>query len=711
MAAVFEGRSFPSSVLDESHLDPIEALQPSTTETELPTEDAGSPQLGSAPQSRAATPYYDSRQPTPSSSGLGSPRNSDSINRPGDDGVIVEAPKARRIRTRTGCLTCRERHLKCDERLPRCQNCLKSDRVCRRGLRLNFIDIQTVAPPQNTAHSQGTQVAFQDESRFIASEYVGGFESYPPLKSESHSSVEDAASLGVHGQAMQSKHNASICLPIASSVSNASTSDSVDLVFGHQGPRQKFADLKVTHSSYHSARQGEMDSQIGSCLNDREEVFLMQVFIEEVGLWMDSMDEMKHFTQILPFYALDEPMLLKAFMACAARHLALVNPSYGEDKPVYYYEAASRDLLNCLQDPNRDSVLCATTAVILNVYEVMCARAMHRMNHIAGARALIKECHWDARSYGLGKACFWLNIGMELLSCLHFNWTLAWDPDTWGVDMNMQQKSTRFSGDEDLWTHRIVYICAKVANFRSSIPRFQRLDPATQELQLPQRCQEWNSYNSWCDEWANAIPRSMKPFGYLQTWQSSSNSAFPEVWIVHRSAIVGRLFYHTTRILLAKIHPLESQFSPEMRAMQQRHAHAICGIVAHCKDRGAASVSIRCLALAAECLVERHAQQEALEIFDKIIKETGWRVDFIKKELQETWGWTTPQHHYHQSPPTGTPGSILSENSALNSSAPISAPHKLPAGVVNPLMATADFSMANHPYQTHYVAPHHQLHY
>lgn len=52
-----------------------------------------------------------------------------------------QAPiKSRRVRT--GCLTCRERHLKCDEGIPDCLNCRKGSRECKRGLRLNFIDIQ-----------------------------------------------------------------------------------------------------------------------------------------------------------------------------------------------------------------------------------------------------------------------------------------------------------------------------------------------------------------------------------------------------------------------------------------------------------------------------------------------------------------------------------------------------------------------------------------
>lgn len=50
-------------------------------------------------------------------------------------------------RVRTGCLTCRNRHLKCDEALPTCLNCQKSNRKCERGVRLNFIDLKVEQPP------------------------------------------------------------------------------------------------------------------------------------------------------------------------------------------------------------------------------------------------------------------------------------------------------------------------------------------------------------------------------------------------------------------------------------------------------------------------------------------------------------------------------------------------------------------------------------
>lgn len=75
--------------------------------------------------------------------------------------------KSRRVRT--GCLTCRERHLKCDENTPDCLNCRKGNRECKRGLRLNFIDIQTkpipFVPPITEWNSRSINVYHQITNR------------------------------------------------------------------------------------------------------------------------------------------------------------------------------------------------------------------------------------------------------------------------------------------------------------------------------------------------------------------------------------------------------------------------------------------------------------------------------------------------------------------------------------------------------------------
>lgn len=226
-------------------------------------------------------------------------------------------------------------------------------------------------------------------------------------------------------------------------------------------------------------------------------------------------------------------MLLKAFLACGAQHLFLVDPSRGQEKGVHYYEAATHDLLNAVHDPNRDSVLCTTVALVLSAYELMnpqCPQSSSSGNHIAGSRALIRECGWTAKTPGLGGACFWISVSMELLSCLQHNWSLSWNPDTWGVDMNMDQVQPFWKG-EDQWLHRIIYICAKVANFRVSVQhRLSSNDPSSRSAQLDEAVQEWNHYSAWCEQWITSIPRSMKPLSHMQPWQADSKSVFPSIW-------------------------------------------------------------------------------------------------------------------------------------------------------------------------------------
>ncbi len=282
-------------------------------------------------------------------------------------------------------------------------------------------------------------------------------------------------------------------------------------------------------------------------LSSDEEIYFMKVFVNEVAIWMDSLDHQKHFSRVIPYHALKSPMLLNAFLACGVKHLTLVE-DFNDEKALYYYDTATTQLLRCLQNPDRDMAECATTAVVLNVYEIMSEKPGQRMSHIAGARALIRECGWNAKSKGVGAACFWLNIGMEVLSCLAFNWQTAWDPDQWGIDMDCAQWGSENSnsakagesgenksaeslgggGEEEMWVHRIFYIVAKIANFKANIPRFQEPSPHDEEVRKQSRFAEWKRLKNMCDTWNSNCPRPMQPFGYAHV--RSDKSLFPNVW-------------------------------------------------------------------------------------------------------------------------------------------------------------------------------------
>ncbi|KAF2855823.1 hypothetical protein T440DRAFT_164260 [Plenodomus tracheiphilus IPT5] len=654
------------------------------------------------------------------------------------------APDGKPKRTRTGCLTCRERHLKCDETKRTCNNCLKSQRECNWGKKLNFLDTTCERNAYLIPKGIDYQIAFQDESRLIAGEYVGGREMYPEEDLESHLSMGGngfgMGPPGVLGPSVSSRQH----LPSMQGISHDQYPQAEqNYAFDHQRAssqqhtRATSNYSNPTPSSYTMEQSGSPTPlPTRDYLKSQEEVLYMQVFVEEIGIWMDSMDAHKHFSRLLPFHALNEPMLLHAFLACGARHLALVNPKYSEEKALHYYDVATRDLLHSLQDPDRDTVLCATTAVILNVYEIMGERALQRMNHIAGARALIKECRWNARATGIGAACFWLNVGMEILSCLHFNWQVAWDPDDWGIEMDFTPETE--SGKEEVWTHRILYVVARICNFRASIPR--NPDHARQTLQ--DRHSEWLRLKEMTDRWNENVPRTMHPMAYLYPGQTISGSAFPEVWLIKRASIIARLFYHTSLVLLAQINPIQGPNEPEMWNMLEQNSKFICGISAHVKDRGVASVALRSLAIAGECLTDRREQEEVLQIFDKIRQETGWRVGFVNTELKQKWGWDTPQGQEQQQQQAQQQQqqqqqqrqqqqqqqqqsqdqqqqlnghmqdnnimfqqqpSMVSQQMAqvtMPPSQPVAV--RRPTGFGNPLLV-ADFSMPQHPYQTHYV--------
>jgi hypothetical protein len=215
----------------------------------------------------------------------------------------VEDPKPKRVRT--GCLTCRERHLKCDERQPTCLNCKKSNRMCRRGLRLNFIDTKCQHKyllPLPTDFNY----KFQDDSREIASEYKGGIEQYAPWtvsEPKTESFVDFADPIG----------SSSLSQPLPPIVPSygepaegryaeyretrhAHTHSTANSTYSDPPPPQRSPNnqgLDGANDMYGGYEEKEY-------LDSPEDTLYMQVFVEEVGLWMDSMDHQKHVRPVLP---------------------------------------------------------------------------------------------------------------------------------------------------------------------------------------------------------------------------------------------------------------------------------------------------------------------------------------------------------------------------------------------------------------------------
>jgi hypothetical protein len=155
-------------------------------------------------------------------------------------------------------------------------------------------------------------VTFLDESREIASEYRDGLSKYIALEQRQSRTLRTESGLGFDFSgpviAPSIQHQQALP-PIQGMLPDTFQNDPTSLNFDTH-PREVHHQHTHSHSestysgsnipttagtSYGSAEQQLVTSAEGrDYVRDPNEVLYMQVFVEEVGLWMDSMDADKH---------------------------------------------------------------------------------------------------------------------------------------------------------------------------------------------------------------------------------------------------------------------------------------------------------------------------------------------------------------------------------------------------------------------------------
>jgi hypothetical protein len=266
-------------------------------------------------------------------------------------------------------------------------------------------------------------------------------------------------------------------------------------------------------------------------------------------------------------------MLYNAFLACGACHLNHVNPdAWPKSVAEHYHAAATAEMER--NGEQRNLQLVAISALVLDVYELMSPSAAEPTQDLRDSRALIRRCRWDGSSDGAGGACFWLHRGMELLACLGARSPVRWDPDEWNAGPALAELEAT-PGTECRWTHRIIYIVSKIANFAY---RRDRPEPA-------RALREWEALMRMAEEWEQKKPRTMFPLGWVEA-RANADSLFPKIWIPDAAAVLAKTYHLTGMILLGKFYPKTApDREAEMREMRLRYAHTMCGIARHIKDR------------------------------------------------------------------------------------------------------------------------------
>ena len=153
---------------------------------------------------------------------------------------------------------------------------------------------------------------FQDESREIASEYRGGLSRYAAIETEADGDVVpkeestfDFAETMIQAPVLAHQQLPSQQLPPGGVETYAASMQPIQDQGRDQHQRHGSTNSDSTFSghtigansvsSYSNAKQTlTPPSETREVLTDPEELLFMQVFVEEVGIWMDSMDPYKH---------------------------------------------------------------------------------------------------------------------------------------------------------------------------------------------------------------------------------------------------------------------------------------------------------------------------------------------------------------------------------------------------------------------------------
>lgn len=306
-----------------------------------------------------------------------------------------------------GCLNCKARHTRCDEKLPVCSNCERFAVECQPT---DFILHSTWSA---TGNSQ-TQMPSSRSGRAGAPTF---------------SNVDDALLSLVRP-------------PTSLDMSSSSQSPLAGLLSPH---------MPLTTPSSPSTSPCFLPLS-------NEVVRLLETYNSCLAPWMDLCDHGCTFQRDVSRIAMASELVLKCVCAFSAKHLSLL-ASGGVWQPVashYYGEALALLIreLGCSQ-PQIDAL---TAAMLLSSYEVLVAHGDEHKRHFQGALNLIRLRGINAQSLGLDRANFWIYIRHELSMALSNGTPLHLHPQDWKVTW------PEAGAGEDCMANCLLWLAARAIN-------------------------------------------------------------------------------------------------------------------------------------------------------------------------------------------------------------------------------------------------------
>ncbi|KAF2685821.1 hypothetical protein K458DRAFT_364904 [Lentithecium fluviatile CBS 122367] len=542
-----------------------------------------------------------------------------------------------KYRSKSGCQTCRQRRVKCDEARPTCGQCSKKTRDCQwEAAHARFRGYRP------TSHSSETTPSGFDE---VSGMEVEEDDADADADEDLDARPSASASPRQRGDGLPEMHLAKAVHPTGIATAGLQqTSPAPYLPQAHV-----VVDGAVVSPAASTSTSGggvSIPSHFSAALPTRQptllstsEGALIRHYVENLGRWLDGTDPARQFTLRVPMEAKHCPILLHAIQSFAARHR-------GDDAAVDdAYERCITLLIERLNlniATHDDDLLCAI--VILHFFEQLNVSSSvtetDNEQHLTGSSAILRASQTrtvDPSAPTLREAAFWIYVRQCLFKSTidqqppNIDFALRLHPVPCSMRDHYPLAQLRL---ETAWANQMTWHCACVANFCFD---------QTEGRERAQRMQRWQELWDAVAEWKRERPASFDP---LWSGLAEQGSTFPGMLFGADWHVVASVYFHFSCILLLTYKPgpkfairsVQGKLS-ETDTQILEHARETCG---NCKSSPSSvpSLIILChtIFIWGPLLFDAAERDEVLELFATFQRNHKWPTAWIIKALRVEWG-------------------------------------------------------------------------
>lgn len=263
-------------------------------------------------------------------------------------------------RRRTGCIPCRDKHVRCDETKPTCRRCERSSSECfwTRGIRIVFQGPEGVSAEPAPSHRSSISTTCEVK----------------PVRASPAPEIDPEPELA------------------------------------DMGPRPTNVALPPNPEQFTTWSNLEASDLVQTALRTNLEITLMHNYLTECAPWFDAHSAQLYYSRVEVPRMLKCPPWRAAALALSAKniemrdHRSLIPGS--EKLSLHLYSMAVRLAIESMSG-RFEVVGTVAGCVLLCVYEMMTVTYLDWRRHVQGCASIYTHNGWNGSSGGLISGCFW----------------------------------------------------------------------------------------------------------------------------------------------------------------------------------------------------------------------------------------------------------------------------------------------------------------